>query len=165
MFMKYLTLGLVALMLSIPNAAKAERAYQQTPGQDYTTAAVQMQEEKMLNLLNMDRKNSGLPELVHDEALSEIARIKSEEMRDKNYFAHESPTWGNARQMLTAFGYPYRGASENIAHHATVEKAQAAFLSSPGHRRNILSALWTTVGIGVAIDRNGFIYATQLFVR
>ena len=54
---------------------------------------------------------------------------------------------------------------ENIAHHATVDKAQAAFMSSDGHRRNILSSSWTKVGIGVCYDANGFVYVTQLFVR
>lgn len=119
----------------------------------------------MLNLLNLDRKANGLPPLVHDPALSRIARIKSEDMRDNNYFAHESPTWGKARQMLERFGYFFRGAGENIAHHATVEKAQAAFMTSQGHRRNILSAVWEKVGIGICYDRNGYIFATQLFAR
>lgn len=67
--------------------------------------------------------------------------------------------------MLTLMGYRYTAAAENIAHHATVEKAQAAFLSSPGHRRNLLSANYTKVGIGVALDEKGFVYLTQIFCR
>ncbi len=132
---------------------------------DYTTQAALMQEQKMLNLLNEDRKNNGLAPLVMDEALSAIARIKSADMRDKGYFAHTSPTYGSPRDMLRHFGYEFAGASENIAHHATVEKAQAAFMSSPGHRRNILGQFWVKVGVGVAFDKDGFIYATQLFAR
>ena len=124
-----------------------------------------MQEEKLLNLINQDRKINGLPPLTADPELSRLARMKSEDMRDRGYFAHESPTWGKARQMLEHFGYDFRGVGENIAHHATVEKAQAAFMSSDGHRRNILSAVWQKVGVGVCYDRNGYIYATQLFVR
>ena len=119
----------------------------------------------MLNLLNQDRAANGLSPLALDPELSRIARIKSEDMRDKGYFAHESPTYGRAADMLRRFGYRFSAAGENIAHHATVEKAQAAFMSSQGHRRNILSANWEKVGIGVCYDRNGYIYATQLFVR
>ena len=118
-----------------------------------------------MNLINLDRRAHGLAPLAADPELSRIARIKSEDMRDRGYFAHESPTWGKARQMLEHFGYDFRGVGENIAHHATVEKAQAAFMSSDGHRRNILSAVWQKVGVGVCYDRNGYIYATQLFVR
>lgn len=132
---------------------------------DYTTHSLSMQEEKLLNLINQDRKINGLPPLAADPELSHLARLKSEDMRDRNYFAHESPTWGKARQMLEHFGYDFRGVGENIAHHATVEKAQAAFMTSDGHRRNILSAVWEKVGVGVCYDRSGHIYATQLFVR
>ena len=119
----------------------------------------------MFNLLNQDRKNNGLSALTLDATLCDIARIKSCDMRDRHYFAHESPTYGNVRSMLTAFGYAFNGAGENIAHHATVEKAEAAFMSSAGHRQNILSSAWTKIGIGICYDSNGFVYVTQIFVR
>lgn len=136
-----------------------------SPGHDYTTQSPLMQEQMMLNLLNRDRKINGLPALTHDEELSRIARVKSADMRDNGYFAHESPTYGNVRAMLKHFGYPYAGAGENIAHHANADKAQAAFMSSPGHRANILSKAWTKVGVGIVYDRQGYIYATQIFAR
>ncbi len=144
---------------------KASASQRVSPGHDYTTQSLSAQEQKMLNLLNQDRKNAGLAALTPDPELSRIARIKSEDMRDKGYFAHESPTYGNVRAMLRTFGYAFRGASENIAHHANVDKAQAAFMSSSGHRANILSAAWTKVGIGICLDRNGYLYATQIFAR
>ena len=131
----------------------------------YTTASLSAQEQTAGNLLNNDRARYNLAPLVIDPALSRIARIKSEDMRDNRYFAHTSPTYGNVRQMLSHFGYAYSAAGENIAHHASIEKAQAAFLSSPGHRKNIMSAGYTKVGLGVAIDKNGFVYLTQIFAR
>jgi len=131
----------------------------------YTTASLSAQEQTAGNLLNSDRARYNLPPLAIDPQLCRIARIKSEDMRDNQYFAHTSPTYGDVRQMLTQFGYSYTAASENIAHHATIEKAQAAFLSSPGHRRNIMSARHTKVGIGVAIDKKGYVYLTQIFAR
>ena len=148
-----------------PAGKVAADAHIPSTGHDYTTHFLTMQEEKLLNLINIDRTAHGLAPLQADPELSRIARIKSEDMRDNGYFAHESPTWGNARQMLTTLGYRFSGAGENIAHHATVDKAQAAFMTSPGHRRNILSAAWEKVGVGVCLDRNGFVYATQIFVR
>lgn len=149
----------------VPEATKSPDAQEPSTGDDYTTPAVSMQEQKMLNLLNQDRKNNGLAPLTMDPELSRIARIKSEDMRDHRYFAHQSPTWGSVRDMLRRFGYAFNAAGENIAHHATVDKAQAAFMSSSGHRANILSAAWTKVGIGVCYDAQGFIYATQIFTR
>ncbi len=132
---------------------------------DYTTISVATQEQIALNLLNRDRERNGLPALTPDPELSRLARLKCEDMRDRKYFAHESPTWGNAAAMLTHFGYAFRGVGENIAHHATVEKAQAAFMSSTGHRGNALGSQWTKVGVGVCFDSQGFVYVTQLFVR
>ena len=131
----------------------------------YTTASPSVQEQTAQNLLNSDRARYGLAPLTLDPELSRIARIKCEDMRDNRYFAHVSPTYGDVRKMLRTFGYSYAGAGENIAHHATVEKAEAAFLSSPGHRRNIMSKAYTKVGIGVAFDAKGFIYLTQIFCR
>ena len=131
----------------------------------YTSASLSMQEQAAGNMLNVDRARYDLPALTIDPTLCRIARIKSEDMRDQHYFAHTSPTYGDVRQMLTAFGYAYAAAGENIAHHATVEKCEAAFLSSPGHRRNIMSRAYTRVGVGIAIDAQGFVYLTQIFVR
>ena len=131
----------------------------------YTTASLSAQEQTAGNLLNNDRARYNLAPLVIDPALCRIARIKSEDMRDNQYFAHTSPTYGNVRQMLNTFGYSYSAAGENIAHHATIEKAQAAFLSSSGHRKNILSSAYTKVGIGAAMDEKGFVYLTQIFAR
>ena len=118
----------------------------------------------MANLLNQDRKNNGRATLTLDAELSRIARIKSADMRDQGYFAHESPTYGDVRAMLRRFGYPFSAAGENIAHHANVDKAQTVFMTSAGHRQNILGT-WTKVGIGIVEDAQGYIYATQIFAK
>lgn len=132
---------------------------------DYTTDSVTTQEYLAWNLLNQDRIANGLPALQLDEELCRLARIKSTDMKQNNYFAHVSPTYGSAAEMLRHFGYQFAGVGENIAHHATVEKSQAAFMSSSGHRANILGSQWSKVGIGVVYDSNGYVYVTQLFVR
>lgn len=134
-------------------------------GDDYTTPSISVQEENAFILLNQDRIANGLPALTLDPVLCSIARAKSRDMNDKNYFSHTSPTYGTASQMLKHFGYSFTSVGENIAHHATIEKSQAAFMSSDGHRRNILGSQWNKVGIGVWKDAQGFVYVTQLFVR
>jgi len=131
----------------------------------YTTASLSAQEQSAGILLNLDRSAYSLAPLTIDPELSRIARIKSEDMRDNQYFSHTSPTYGDVRSMLKHFGYSFTAAGENIAHHATIEKAQAAFLSSPGHRANVLHSRYTKAGVGVASDAKGFVYLTQIFVR
>ncbi len=134
-------------------------------GGDYTTPSVTSQEQIAFQLLNQDRQNNGRGALTLDPALCSLARLKSSDMNANKYFAHTSPTLGSAADMLRNYGYAFTSVGENIAHHATVEKSQAAFMSSTGHRTNILGSQWKKVGIGVSYDSQGFVYVTQLFVR
>ena len=157
----------IMLMMMTPSGipARAFAAGDFSFAAHYTTASLSAQEQTAGNLLNSDRARYNLPPLAIDPELCRIARIKSQDMRDNQYFAHTSPTYGDVRSMLKQFGYAYTAAGENIAHHATIDKAQAAFLSSPGHRKNILSSTYTKVGIGIAVDSKGFVYLTQIFAR
>ena len=156
----------ILLAVTLTSAAGASLAASDSSfAGHYTTASLSAQEQTAGNLLNSDRACYGLAPLVIDPELCRIARIKSQDMLGNQYFAHTSPTYGDVRSMLRQFGYAYTAAGENIAHHATVEKAQAAFLSSPGHRKNILSSAYTRVGLGVAVDAKGYVYLTQIFVR
>ena len=132
---------------------------------DYTTLSVSAQEYSAWNLINEDRKANGLSELPLDETLCALARIKACDMKENKYFAHQSPTFGKAADMLRRFGYSFRSVGENIAHHATVLKSEAAFMSSTGHRANILGSQWSKVGVGVCLDDSGYVYLVQLFVR
>ena len=159
------TATVTASPVPMPTVTSAPPVQNPSLDDDYTPDSLSAQEQKAANLLNQDRIRNGLPALTIDPELSRIARIKSEDMRDNNYFAHESPTYGKVSAMLRHFGYAFSGAGENIAHHATVDTAQAAFMSSDGHRRNVLSSAWTKAGVGVCTDRNGFVYVTQIFAR
>ena len=134
-------------------------------GNDYTTGSITAQEENAFLLLNQDRAANGRSALMLDPSLCALARLKSQDMNANHYFAHTSPTLGSAAEMLRNHGYAFTSVGENIAHHATVAKAQAAFMSSTGHRTNILGSQWTKVGIGVCSDSQGYVYVTQLFVR
>ena len=134
-------------------------------GDDYTTPSITKQEEIAFLLLNQDREANGRTALILDPVLCSIARIKSCDMKQNKYFSHYSPTYGSASDMLRSFGYSFQSVGENIAHHATVEKAQAAFMTSTGHRNNILGKNWTRVGIGICEDDQGYVYVTQLFVK
>ena len=128
-------------------------------------SSVSTAERTLFNLLNEDRARSGLSPLILDEELSRIARIKSQDMVTNRYFAHLSPTYGNVTTMLNTFGVSFRFAGENIARSRSVQHSNAAFLSSEGHRRNMLSSSYTHVGIGVVTNEYGFVTVTEIFVR
>jgi len=47
--------------------------------------------------------------------LSRVARYKSEDMANKGYFSHTSPTYGSPFKMMEDFGIKFTAAGENIA--------------------------------------------------
>lgn len=118
-------------------------------------------ESEVVQLVNDARQENGLQPLAASGELSRVARIKSQDMVDQNYFSHTSPTYGTPFQMLTSFGVSYRTAGENIAYgQRTPREVVAAWMNSPGHRANILNASYTQIGVGYVASGN---YWTQLF--
>lgn len=117
-------------------------------------------EQQMINLVNQERQKAGIAPLQVDLELSRVARIKSQDMRDRGYFSHTSPTYGSPFEMMKSFGITYRTAGENIAKHYSVEGAHAGLMNSDGHRRNILNPSFTHIGIGIVDNR----YYTQMFI-
>ncbi len=117
----------------------------------------------MVNLVNNERAKAGLQPLAVDAKLSQMARVKSKDMADNNYFSHTSPTYGSPFDMMKKFGISYRTAGENIALNSSVEKAHTALMNSEGHRANILNPKFTHIGIGI-VSKGGSLYFTQEFI-
>ncbi|MCZ8519152.1 MULTISPECIES: CAP domain-containing protein [Paenibacillus] len=107
------------------------------------------EEQQMVTLVNQARAAAGLPALSVDLPLSKVARLKSQDMVNNNYFSHQSPTYGSPFDMMKKFGITYRTAGENIACNQGVEAAHTALMNSPGHRANILNKDFTHIGIGI----------------
>lgn len=119
-------------------------------------------EKEVVRLVNVERRRAGLSELSYDWQLSRVARYKSEDMRKNNYFSHKSPTYGSPFQMMKSFGISYRSAGENIAKgQASPQAVVNAWMSSSGHRANILNASFTHIGVGYVADGR---YWTQMFI-
>ncbi len=121
-------------------------------------------ETQMLSWVNAERAKAGLTPYKLDSSLTYWARAKSQDMLDKNYFAHTSPTYGSSYNMLKNGGVSFTARAENIARFGSLEKAHAGLMASPGHNANIMSRSMQRVGIGVVRSSNAF-YVTQLFVR
>jgi len=106
-------------------------------------------ETQMFNLVNQERQRAGVRPLQIDMQLVKLARLKAQDMIDKGYFSHTSPTYGSPFEMMRSFGVTYRYAGENLAGAPTVGIAHRHLMNSPGHRANILNSNFTKVGIGV----------------
>lgn len=123
-------------------------------------------EQQVIDLVNQQRANYGLPLLKSNWELSRVARYKSQDMIDKGYFAHQSPTYGSAFNMMESFGLHFTAAAENIAYgQRTPQDVMNDWMGSPGHRNNILSRVYNQIGVGVAKASNGTFYWTQMFIK
>lgn len=134
------------------------------PSENTTAPSLTNDEQDMIRLVNEARKQNNLPALQVDMEVTNVARIKSQDMIDNNYFSHHSPTYGSPFDMMKDFGIEYVRAGENIAGNQSVQSAHDALMNSPGHRQNILSPDYTHIGIGI---KNGGQYGkmfTQMFI-
>lgn len=122
-------------------------------------------EWQMLDLVNQERAKAGVGPLQMDSKLVEIARLKSQDMIDKNYFAHTSPTYGDPFQMMRSFGVTYTTAGENLAGNPSLTGGHTSLMNSPGHRANILNSDFTHIGIGVVKGGKYGLMITQLFTK
>ena len=136
------------------------------PGQKLTVpqvdSSVAAYEAEVVRLVNEIRQENGLKPLSANWELSRVARYKSQDMKDKGYFAHNSPTYGTPFQMIRAFGISFRTAGENIAYgYATPKAVVNGWMNSSGHRANILNGSYTQIGVGYVAQGN---YWTQMFI-
>lgn len=127
-----------------------------------TSSSVSQFEKEVVELTNAERAKSGLKALTLDTELSKVARAKSQDMKDRNYFDHTSPTYGSPFDMMKQFGINYSSAGENIAKgQTTPQQVVQAWMNSEGHRANILNASYTHIGVGYVQAGNHW---TQMFI-
>lgn len=118
----------------------------------------------MVDLVNQERIKAGLQPLTVDPKLTELARLKAQDMVKNNYFDHISPTYGSPFDMMRHAGITYRTAGENIAAASSVERAHTALMNSSGHRANILNPNFTRIGIGIVPDPTYGLMISQMFI-
>ena len=122
-------------------------------------------EQWMATRVNEERARRGLEPLQVDPALTDLARKKSQDLVDHDYFAHQSPTYGSPADMAKNAGITYWLCGENLARSGTVQDAHDLLMDSSAHRANILNSNYTHVGIGIVPQKSGRgVMVTQLFI-
>lgn len=159
-------IGISEIISANPQISNPDLIY---PGQKITVPNIQdvkTAENRVITLVNAERAKAGLSPLKANWQLSRVARYKSQDMIDKGYFSHTSPTYGSPFTMIQSFGLKFSAAGENIAMgQQTPEQVMAAWMNSPGHRSNILSPAYSEIGVGLAKSPSGVCYWTQMFIK
>lgn len=118
--------------------------------------------QQVVDLTNQERAKAGLKALQIDTKLTQSAQAKSQDMKDKNYFSHTSPTYGSPFDQMKSFGITYNAAAENIAMgQRSAAEVVKAWMESPGHKANIMNPSYTHIGVG--LSDSGY-YWTQQFI-
>ena len=128
-------------------------------------------EQAIFQRVNEERSAAGLPALSYNTTMEHYARIKSKDMGDNGYFSHEDKQGNLITTQMKADGVSYRAWGENIAYiqgtnsnSALATKFMDNWMNSSGHRANILSTNFSSIGIGVYKIGNTY-YATQEFYK
>lgn len=109
----------------------------------------------LLKETNEERAKAQEPELTIDPLLTAAAQAKANDMVANNYWAHNSPDGKSPWSFITAAGYQYQEAGENLAYGFDgAAETVAGWMNSTEHRANILNADYQNVGFGVARSQN-----------
>jgi len=147
---------LLLLLLAAPVGGSA-------PG----AAELRALERELCALVNQERKSQGSPPVRLNEALSQVGRAHSRDMRDRRFFAHLTPEGTTPVERVLAARIACSRVGENIAVDRDVIRPHRTMMAEPpgqpNHRTTLLNPRYTDVGIGIEAAGE-WLYITEDFV-
>jgi hypothetical protein len=105
---------------------------------------------EIYTLSNQERSQRGLGGLTQNSQLTQAAQAKAQDMFAKNYWAHAAPDGTQPWAFISASGYVYSVAGENLAKdYNTSAGVVAGWMASAPHAANVLSMSYKDVGYAV----------------
>jgi uncharacterized protein YkwD len=158
---------LCTLCAAIP-AGAAHRSHTKAPARA-AASTLTAAEQALATAVNSARAANGLPALTIDARLESAARDHAQDLLTNNAFTHDFLKGGTAYPFGTWIRWYYNGCSagENLAWGRPSLSPAAAvqmWLNSPGHRANLLSRSFTTMGVALQ-SANGEVMAANDFGR
>jgi uncharacterized protein YkwD len=157
-----IALTLLLLLALLPTAVPVAAS------SDLTIAGA---EAHMLSLMNARRTAAGLLAYRLDSRLTALARGRSQDMVDHDYFSHTQPDGRSIFDLITGSGMTWYAAGEIIAwnNYPTLDTSAAAadlgWWGSPGHKAVMMSSGYNYVGIGLALSPDGRKYWTAVTLK
>lgn len=109
--------------------------------------------QKIIDLVNAERKNAGLSALEIDDKAMEYAQVRAQEITVS--YTHTRPN--GLKKPYDEIG----AMNENIAGGGTPETVMKAWMDSPGHRANILNKEAFAIGVGCYWNGTSFYWAQE----
>ncbi len=139
---------------------RTERVNKATPVR--TISDEETLKDAIIRAVNRERSVLELPALTYNANLTSSAQQYAEDMESRDFFSHTSPEGEGPQQRIEHAGYAtlssetcncrgyYASFGENLAKgQQTVDDVMEDWMHSPDHRKNILSTLFTEIGIGI----------------
>lgn len=125
-------------------------------------------ESRIFGLINAERRRQGLPPLLYNQRLGEMAVIQARNMAQFQKMAHVIPeaSLPTLTDRARYVAYPFGRLAENVAlGYPDAETVVQGWMNSSGHRANILNSDVAETGIAVARSSAGGLYYCQVFGR
>ena len=112
---------------------------------------------EVVRLVNIERAKRGAAPLALSRKLNNSAQFHANFMAKNDCFKHLCPTEPDLGRRVLNAGYKWRAVGENIAAgQPDAAEVVAGWMTSPGHRKNILNPRYKEIGVGyVLLDRDG----------
>jgi uncharacterized protein YkwD len=147
---KYLHFRTFFLVISILIISTFCFNSQTSPFYSKIKAFADISTQELLRFTNIKREENGLAPLKENTQLEEAASKKADDMFQKDYWAHNAPDGTTPWVFIKNAGYEYVYAGENLARgFINSEDVVNAWMASPAHRENMLSANFNEVGFSV----------------
>ncbi|HEY9619334.1 MAG TPA: CAP domain-containing protein [Crinalium sp.] len=105
--------------------------------------------DQVVSLTNQFRQQNGLQPLSANGTLNSVALKHSQNMANQDFFSHTEPDGSQPWDRMTAAGYSWSAAGENIAGgQQTAQEVFNAWVNSSGHRANMLNPNFREIGVG-----------------
>ncbi len=122
----------------------------------------------VFDLTNQQRIDHKLDIFLTNELLDRAAEIKVDDMIDRQYFDHESPTGEGVVDLATRVGYEFIIVGENLAMGDFLDDKELVigWMNSPGHRENIVNPNYIEMGVAVkrgVMNNREVWFAVQIF--
>ncbi|MGW3465382.1 CAP domain-containing protein [Streptomyces olivaceoviridis] len=131
-----------------PATASAAPAAPSSPAPTATASGVTAD---IVRLVNAERAKAGCQPLTLNSTLTKAAQAHSDDMAAHQNMSHTGSDGSSPGDRITQAGYTWSSYGENVAYgYSTADQVMAGWMSSPGHRANILNCGFKEIGVGLA---------------
>lgn len=135
---------LYALFFGVSQEGDFQRRAEKLANRDALT-------REMLQRVNDERREAGLPPLRIQPALARAAQKHAEDMLARSFYGHESPDGRTPLDRVKAAAYEPASVAENVARgQFSVSEVMEGWMESQAHRVNILGRSFSEIGLGFA---------------